>query len=276
MKKWIAIVLACALCLTGCVRNLDNIPALLLVEEYGEDWALEKLEGYSRWALREIWGDPQLEQGDGFGDVWFLDEAGEERITVRYDEADKVTRVLKTVPGQEGVPYPDESGADTQPPSDEPTCVAPPEPTEAALLSHPPQLHVACGGEEVRTLNGGFSWVTENGILCADALHPLQLREYVTDYVCAQTVQDWAVLQFTDVEGGFLVYPEQVSARAWEEDCTPTCDCLSTDVSVENLSMQLLPGGYVYEVIARWGDGETGGGVTTHMFWVNKLYPGNE
>ena len=173
-------------------------------------------------------------------------------------------------------PLEEKADQEAEPQKEVPTCVAPPEPTDAALLSHPPQLRVACGGEEVCTPNGGFSWVTENGILCADALHPLQLREYVTDYVCAQTVQDWAVLQFTDVEGGFLVSPEQVTARAWEEDCTPTCDCLSTDVSVENLSMQLLPGGYVYEVIARWGDGETSGGVTTHMFWVNKLYPGNE
>ena len=258
MKKYFAFALAC-LMLAGCAKNLDNIPALALVEEQGEDWASEKLEGYSRRALREIWGDPQREQEDGFGDVWFLDETGEKRVTVRYDENDEVTLVLETVPGQEGVPKP---ATDPVPePAPEP------ETYDLKTLESPPELRVICGGEEIRASSCGFTWVTEYGILCADAPAPLQMKEQMTK---AETAEGTAVLEFE-------VPPDELYIHAWDDNCTPECDGLSQTVAVrDGGEIELIPGGYVYEVVAKWGDGETAGGTGRYAFYIDKLYPHDE
>lgn len=273
MKKLFVLVL-CLLCLTGCVKNLDNIPALSLAEELGEEWALGKLEGYSRQSLREIWDDPQRESEDGFGDVWFLDEAGEKRVTVRYDEKDRVKNVLLTVPGQEGVP----TEPTTEAPTDEVTCVAPISPTDPATMSGAPDLTVFCSGKEVPAFSGGLTWVTElpdgtRAVLCADALHPLEMQKYLTVLEMAQTM---AGLCFFD--GDTQVWPGEIAVAAYPFDCTPDCDGLPFDAAVYagGESVELLPGKYIYVVQTSWGDGEISGGRVTHVFAAERLYPCDE
>ena len=44
----------------------------------------------------------------------------------------------------------------------------------------------------------------------------------------------------------------------------------------EGSEIELLPGGYIYDVSAKWGDGETAGGTGRYAFYIEKLYPGNE
>lgn len=267
MKKLLAVLLACLLCLTGCVPNLVTAAELA---QKGEDYATRRLEGCSRERLRKAWGDPQRESEDGFGDVWFLDEAGEERLTVRYDEKDKVTRVLKTTPGQEGVP--------AQPPADELTCVAPIVPTDPAAMDEAPELTVFCSGKEVAAMSGGLTWVTTmpdgtRATLCADALHPLEMQKHLT---VLETAQDTAGLCFKD--GNTQVWPGEIYVEAWDFDCTPDCDGLPLEVGVYSGGemVELLPGKYIYIVDTKWGDGQTCGGSVTHVFCVNKLYPHGE
>lgn len=69
MKKIICLLLI-VLLLAGCSKNLDNIPALELIQENGEQWASEQLEGYSAEDLETVWGAaPWVEHTQG-GYVW--------------------------------------------------------------------------------------------------------------------------------------------------------------------------------------------------------------
>lgn len=254
MKKRFATALACLLLLTGCGKNLDNIPSRELVLQEGAEWAEEKLAGYTPDDLREVWGEPDGTLSGMWGEIWFLDAEHTGRITVYYDADGKVENVrMDTAPGLEPAPDP------------EPEPI--PEPVDLTSLSAPPGLEVFCGGQAVQAVNCGCTWVTENGILCADAPHPKQMKENLAKLETAETL----------AELRFEVPPEEVSVCAWDENCTPECDGLSQTVAIRDTGeIELLPGGYVYEVVAKWGDGETAGGTGRYAFYIDKLYPHDE
>ena len=163
-------------------------------------------------------------------------------------------------------------------PEDEITCVAPIAPTDPATMSAAPDLTVFCAGKEVPTMNGGLTWVTTMpdgtaAVICADALHPLEMQKYLS---VLETAQDTAGLAFWD--GETQVWPEEIHVEARDFACTPDCDGLPTEVETYSAGemVQLLPGKYIYIVNTRWGDGETSGGRVTHVFCADKLHPGNE
>jgi len=135
-----------------------------------------------------------------------------------------------------------------------------PEPDRYArdIPDSPPKLKVICGEEEVETVGCGFTWVTEHGILCADAPHPSQMREHLT---ALETTEAYAVLEFE-------VPPDVYSVRAWDDACKEDCDGLAVPVPVTGSEIGLLPGGYIYEVVARWGDGENAGGSALYAFYI--------
>ena len=247
MKKQIAIALLCLLLLAGCGKKLDNIPSRELILQQGAQWAEEKLAGYSTENLREIWGEPDGTLSGMWGEVWYVDEEHNARVTVYYNADGKAERVLvDTAPGleptTESVPEP----------------VPEPDRYDYEMLDSPPKLKVICGGEYIEAAGCGFTWVTEHGIICADAPHPSQMREQLT---ALETGEGYAVLEFE-------IPPEEYLVRAWDLDCAPECDGLSLPVSVTGGVIDLLPGGYIYEVVAGWGDGETAGGTALYAFSV--------
>lgn len=252
MKKYLAIALACLLLLAGCGKNLDNIPSKALILQEGVEWAEEKLAGYTPDDLREVWGEPDGTLSGMWGEIWFVDGEHTARVTVYYDTDGKAEHVLlDTAPGLEPAPEP-----------------APePDEYEYETLDSPPELKVVCGGEEIQVSGCGFTWVTEHGILCADAPTPLQMKAQMTRL---ETVEELAVLEFE-------VPPDECHVYAWDDNYTPECDGLSQMVAVRNTGeIELLPGGYIYEVVARWGDGETAGGTAIYAFYLDKLYPHGE
>ena len=256
MKKRFAIVLACLLLLAGCGKNLDNIPSRDLVLQEGAEWAEEKLAGYTPDDLRKVWGEPDGMLSGMWGEIWFVDEEHTARVTVYYDADGKVENILlDTAPGLE--PAPDPAPAPT------------PEPDKSYLeaLDAPPTLKITCGGEEIQVSGCGFTWVTEHGILCADAPTPVQMKEQMTKL---ETVEELAVLEFE-------VPPDEYHVYAWDENCTMECDGLSQTVAIRDTGeIELLPGGYIYEVVAEWGDGENYGGTGRYAFYIDKLFPGDE
>ena len=158
-------------------------------------------------------------------------------------------------------------------PEDEITCVAPIVPTDPATMSKAPDLRVSCGGEAVPAMNGGLTWVTAMpdgtaAVICADALHPLEMQKYLS---VLETARDTADLSFWD--GETQVWPEDTYVEAWDFACTPDCDGLPTEVETYSAgeTVQLLPGKYIYIVNSRWGDGETSGGRVTHVFCADKI-----
>ena len=175
---------------------------------------------------------------------------------------------------QEGVPYPPTPEA----PTDEITCVAPITPTDPATMTEAPALTVFCSGKEVTAMSGGLTWVTTMpdgtpAIICADALHPLEMQKHLT---VLETAQDTAGLVFWD--GETQVWPGEIAVAAWDFDCTPDCDGLPIEAAVYSGGemVELLPGKYIYVVNTKWGDGVTSGGSVTHVFCAERLYPYNE
>lgn len=97
MKKSIIRVVSillttCVFSLSGCSKNLDNIPSLSLVKQYGEDWTNEKLEGYTRNNILEIWGKPSGTLSGMYGDIWSMDD-DYDYIVVYYNDKDKISEV---------------------------------------------------------------------------------------------------------------------------------------------------------------------------------------
>ena len=130
--------------------------------------------------------------------------------------------------GGDDVPVPQEPAAEStvEPPEDEITCVVPIVPTDPATMSAAPDLRVFCGGEEVPAMNGGLTWVTTMpdgtaAVICADALHPLEMQKYLS---VLETAQDTAGLAFWD--GETQVWPEEIHVEARDFACTPDCDGL--------------------------------------------------
>lgn len=176
----------------------------------------------------------------------------------------------------EPVPVPVEPTAEV--PGDEITCVAPISPTDPAAMTGAPDLTVFVSGQEVAAMSGGLTWVTEmpdgtRGVICADSIHPLEMQKHLT---VLETPQDTAGLAFWD--GATQVWPGEIRVAAWDFDCTPECDGLPVEVPVFSGGemLELLPGKYIYIVNTSWGDGETSGGMVTHVFCAQRLYPNNE
>ena len=163
-------------------------------------------------------------------------------------------------------------------PADQPTCVAPIVPTDPADMTGAPDLTVFCSGKEVTALYGGHTWCTTMpdgtpAVICADALHPLEMQKYLT---VLETPRNSAGLAFRD--GETQVFPGEIAVTAWDFDCTPDCDGLPNEVAVYSGGemIDLLPGKYIYIVNTKWGDGVTSGGSVTHVFCAERLYPNNE
>lgn len=178
------------------------------------------------------------------------------------------------------VPVPDGPAVEAagEVPEDEITCVAPVVPTDPATMSGAPDLSVFCAGEEVQAMNGGLNWVTTMpdgtlGMICADAMHPLEMQKYLS---VLETAQDTAGLAFWD--GETQVFPEEIYITARDFNCTPDCDGLPTEVEIYSggETVELLPGKYIYIVNTKWGDAETSGGRVTHVFAAERLYPHDE
>ena len=163
-------------------------------------------------------------------------------------------------------------------PADEPTCVAPIVPTDPADMTGAPDLTVFCSGKEAAAMSGGLTWCTTMpdgtpAVICADALHPLEMQKYLT---VLETPQNCAGLAFWD--GETQVWPGEIAVTAWDFACTPDCDGLPCEVTVYSGGemIDLLPGKYVYIVNTKWGDGVTSGGSVTHVFCAERLYPHDE
>ena len=76
-------------------KNLDNIPskALMLsyLEEKGETYASEKIEGYSPEGLATVWGEPDGKLFGMFGHIWEV----EDRFFVVYFGSDGLAEQVK-------------------------------------------------------------------------------------------------------------------------------------------------------------------------------------
>ena len=125
-------------------------------------------------------------------------------------------------------------------------CGAEKAPEETAVHG-PPELTVLYGETRTQALRGTTSWIDERGLgLEADALHPLQCREWMTPVVLSPEGSLTARLEWD-------VMPDQIAAECWPEDCWGQIEVPGERVAVEpDGTLTLKDGGYIYCVRAEW------------------------
>ncbi len=101
MKKSSLLVLALALCLTGCkhseIFSLDEVEALISEKGYTKEQFTEKLAGRDREDIVDAWGEPSTSFSGMYGDIWMVGE--DLWVVLYYDrDDDKVTDVIVGTP----------------------------------------------------------------------------------------------------------------------------------------------------------------------------------
>ena len=69
------------------------IPSLALVKEGGEAFANVRLAGFDGEEIKRAWGEPDDRLSGFWGDIWYLDIAGHQFVTLYYDADGKVMTV---------------------------------------------------------------------------------------------------------------------------------------------------------------------------------------
>ena len=136
------------------------------------------------------------------------------------------------------------------------------------ILKEPPALAVR-SGQVISALLGTYSWEYQNddGInthIEADSVHPLDCEDLLTSqWTDYETTENTAALYF-NVEPDEILY-----VRCWNDEHWSDPGADSEDVVVNGNEIELKPGGYIYEVKARW-DTESGygGGNAYYSFYV--------
>lgn len=135
----------------------------------------------------------------------------------------------------------------------------------------PPKLAVIYDGEEAGTFDGGFTWSYAVGdgtwaTVCADSLHPLQLKQHVQLISCGSS----------QVRLEFENNPDEVTVRCWPGSAWGNTNAKSEKASMWNRVLDLNGGDWIYEVTATWNDdGGSYYGTASYVFYMApaKAYP---
>lgn len=150
-----------------------------------------------------------------------------------------------------------------------------------------PTLTVHCGENSAEALTGTQEWWYDNGdgtqtSFIADSLHPLQCKEYMTPLTILPSPQS---SQPTTARLEFSVVPDKIiAARRWSVDSfygpgEPVDDghyevlvyILEPEGGTEDVRqffLDLVYGGYVFEVTAVWESYERFGGEVSYSFYT--------
>lgn len=122
-------------------------------------------------------------------------------------------------------------------------------PVEPLFFDEPPELFVQHNSHSIQALRGTSSWQymnpdgTSTGIE-ADSMHPLDAKEYMPVIPAVE-----GELLF-----GFDTEPDEIMVRAWpisEWGNLETVD-EAIEVPVSEFKFEVLKGGHIYEVFAKW------------------------
>ena len=135
------------------------------------------------------------------------------------------------------------------------------------VLDGPPWLGVVSGGTTMGAVTGTCSWACPQAdgtvrAVEADSPHPLDCRDLLYPL---DTAQDTAELNFGHDPDAIL------SLRRWSDACWGQTGASPEEVPLDGLTFSLSPGGWVYEVTARWDDRGWGGGTASYCFYIDRL-----
>lgn len=132
------------------------------------------------------------------------------------------------------------------------------------VLTEPPVLTVVSDSTALGALTGTYTWQSPNADgtytgVASDSAHPLDCRELLSPL---DTPSGTAALRFT-------VEPDEiVSAVRWSDADWGRSDAAGFDVPVSGGGIALEPGGWVYQVEARWDDAGGGYGTAFYCFYI--------
>lgn len=133
------------------------------------------------------------------------------------------------------------------------------------VLDSPPWLAVVSEDTSVGAVTGTYSWENPQAdgtirSVEADSPHPLDCR----DLLCPlDTTENTARLDFGHDPDAIL------SVRRWSDALWGQTGAEPEDVPADGLTISLAPGGWVYEVTARWDDQGYGGGTASYCFYID-------
>lgn len=135
------------------------------------------------------------------------------------------------------------------------------------VLTEPPSLTVRCGEAAVEALRGTASWSCDNGdgtwtSFEADSLHPLDeaARDLTPRLVFSASAEAPEAALAWDTP------PDTVTVRRWSDALWGDTGAPAEEVAVEDGSIVLSEGGWVYEVAAEWSTPEHWGGTARYSF----------
>jgi len=148
------------------------------------------------------------------------------------------------------------------------------------ILTEPPTLTISTLDSSIEALRGTTSWLYDNGDgtqtgIESDSMHPLDSssKEYMptllimpTSYSSKNPLE--AVLQFD-------VIPDEVSVHCWSDEHWENTSSQSEDILINDFTIELKDGGYIYEVIAHWNSSEKYGGTAYYSFYATEKINAN-
>ena len=131
-------------------------------------------------------------------------------------------------------------------------------------LESPPSLAVVSDQTSTGGFLGSYSWEYPQGdgsitSAQADSMHPLEAREYLEGL---DTRKATASLKFA-------VEPQEVvEVRCWSDACWSDTGAESELAVLQGDTLELNPGGWIYEVQARWDLQSGCGGTALYSFYI--------
>lgn len=274
---------------TADTMELSEVSGLVLEKGYTQEEIEEKLKGEHRDNILVSWGEPDGMLSGFWGDIWFLDENENTKITLYYDANGCVeyVRIDAISDYVSDLIYGDTAlNAALGLTQDELAIYDMPEDAllNPGIINTPPELHIVCANERVTALKGTYSWEyrNEDGTYTgveADSAHPLECKEDMPDvgivYATTSALHPrQAYLQFDMI-------PAEVVVRYWSEEEwnnvsaeSKELEVLATEVDfadgsfTTSYSVELLEGNYIYEVTAKWSGSEEYSGTVHYSFYT--------
>lgn len=129
-------------------------------------------------------------------------------------------------------------------------------------LSEPPALELLYGGGSVPGVLGAHTWSHSiDGDMwtttTTDCPHPLDCKALVEERSVSGSYGKLS----------FAVDPDHVTVRCWPVSAWGNTEAESTPVTTDGCTLTLMPGGYLYEIIATWeSDGTSAYGTAHYLF----------
>lgn len=125
-----------------------------------------------------------------------------------------------------------------------------------------------CGDTAAGALLGTYSWQWQSSGgswegTASDSAHPLDCRKLLLPL---ETGEETAALRFQAEPDSI------VDVRCWSDAHWSDPDAEAEPCALDGNTLQLKPGGYIYEVTARWDDSQGSGGTACYAFYIRSSH----